>query len=297
MSGGYDGPVTVFRGRNDGTFDLGVTMSGPDGKPLAPDSAIAVSLFDWNSDKRPDLFLGSLGGAVYYAPNKGALALGTPVKLTAAGSEIVAPDGGPAVADWDGDKTADLLLGSEDGSVTFYKGVKGTVPTFEKGRAIVPPIVPPGVEDDQKRLDIFDATAGKRPSMRPKPFVGDWNGDGKSDLVVGDFTMLRGTPPKLTEAEAAEHQKFTAEIARLSKILDGLQSKAKSRALKDLGLREGQTLTADQESQLAERSAAILSEDPQFEPTNNALIEVFGNDQKYQPPVDYHGFVYVFLRK
>ena len=179
----------------------------------------------------------------------------------------------------------------------FYKGKPGDVPSFEVGRTVIAPIVPAGVEDDQRRIDIFDAAAGKRPAMRPKPAVGDWNGDGKPDLLIGDFTMLRGKAPKLTQAEEAEHKKNTATIDRLSRLLEAMRVKYQAQAMKKLGFKEGQKLDAGQESRLAEETSLLMSADPQFDKANNELIEVFGNDQKYQPPVDYHGFVYVFLRK
>jgi len=91
------------------------------------------------------------------------------------------------VADWDADGLADLLVGHDD-TIIFYKNTGGkTAPEFAAPKLIENP-------------------EGKFPA-RPSPFVVDWDGDGKKDLLSGGekpvITFYRnvGTAqePKLAE--------------------------------------------------------------------------------------------------
>ena len=76
----------------------------------------------------------------------------------------------PYVFDWDGDGKVDLLLGAEQAAVYFCRNV-GTneEPKLEKG----------------KKLDIVGDGFDK--GYRGRGDVADFNGDGKSDIVVCNF--------------------------------------------------------------------------------------------------------------
>jgi len=91
------------------------------------------------------------------------------------------------VADWDADGLADLLVGHSS-TIVFYKNV---------GSKAKPKFAAP---------KLIENPDGKFPS-RPSPFVIDWDGDGKKDLLSGSerpvITFYRnvGTAqkPKLAE--------------------------------------------------------------------------------------------------
>jgi hypothetical protein len=75
----------------------------------------------------------------------------------------------PCVTDWDGDGKLDILVGAEDGYVTFLRNIGETdTPRFEKvGRV-------------ETTAPIIHA------SVLPSPAAHDFSGDGRPDLIVGN---------------------------------------------------------------------------------------------------------------
>ncbi len=172
---------------------------------------------DWNNDGKLDLVAGDASGQVSLFLNEGTPQqprLRQGVQVEAAGRAIVGvppryekgKDGHYALvpnkkdligiyskihlADWDGDGLRDLLVGQDgpgEHSMLFYRN-KGNrdKPVLDKPA----PLVLPG------------------PGMsRPSPYLVDWDGDGKVDLLCGTEShsvyFFRNTggagPPKLAE--------------------------------------------------------------------------------------------------
>ena len=130
---------------------------------------------DWNNDGNNDLIAGDTEGNVWLFLN-----IGTKTEPKLAKVKRVEADGKPItarshylaevyskihMADWDGDGLKDLLVG-HDNTIILYKNV---------GTQSAPSLQEP------TRIDI---TAGNFPS-RPSPYVIDWDGDGKKDLLAG----------------------------------------------------------------------------------------------------------------
>ena len=174
---------------------------------------------DWNNDGKTDLISGDSKGGVWIYINTG-----TKEKPVLAAGKQVEADGKPItastktykvvngrytvdkvipgssklaeiyskihMADWDGDGLKDLLIG-HNSTIIFYKnaGTK-TKPVLKAPVTIDPP-------------------EGKF-SSRPSPYVVDWDGDGKRDLLVSSeprtlsFYRNVGTAkaPKLGKAQA-----------------------------------------------------------------------------------------------
>jgi hypothetical protein len=170
--------VTIWFGNGNGTFQAGQTYS----TGLAPGS---LAVADLNGDNKPDIVVidgGSLGsgpgtvvnGAVYVLLNNGNGTFASPQKYSVAGLPTPV-----AVADINGDGKADVIAGYQDASLNgdyhlavFLNAGNGTLGA------------PSAVATDFGPLSIA---------------VGDFNGDGKTDLVVAhccgatDMTYLQGS--------------------------------------------------------------------------------------------------------
>ena len=87
------------------------------------------------------------------------------------------------MADWDGDGLADLLVGSGSGAVQWFRN---------SGTRTAPKLAKP-VELAAAAGREFNVKKLVAPATRTKPAVADWNGDGRPDLLVGDFTSSPGS--------------------------------------------------------------------------------------------------------
>lgn len=166
-------------------------------------TASSVQVADWDGDGDLDLVVGNIHGDVFLVENVGtakAYAFGKPKQIAAGGANVhVEGDAGPCVADWDGDGDLDLLVGSGDGSVTLYrntseKGAKGP-PALAAGETLVP----------KSKMDWQHASTEPVPGMRSKVCVADWNGDGRMDLLVGDFSTLAPAAPAAGDRVQSEN--------------------------------------------------------------------------------------------
>jgi hypothetical protein len=129
---------------------------------------------DFNGDGLDDILIGHTAGSghdiVMYKNigTKSAPKFDKPVPVDLAGLKVSRPS--PYVFDWDGDGKLDLLLGTEKAAVYICRNV-GTnkEPKLEKG----------------KKLDLVGDGFDK--SYRCRIDVADYNSDGKSDIIVGNF--------------------------------------------------------------------------------------------------------------
>ena len=245
--------------------------STPEKPVMITGTASAVHAVDWNGDGRIDLLVGDIGGNVYLIRNEGTpkkYAFGKPRQLKAGGKALhVNGDAGPFACDWDGDGLIDLLVGAGDGSVWFYRNVgSATAPELAAGVLLVPP-------GDAS----FGANSPKTPrrGIRSKVCAVDWNGDGRLDLLVGDFATQKPDRPEPTSAEQAEHEKVRKTLASVELKYNQL-----------LGKVFGSSRVKDEEEH-AKLQKELGDVSQQMQELRSKL----------PPEYETHGWVWLFLRK
>jgi len=198
LTGSIAGKVYLYRRKPNGTFGAPDVLKKDGGglfkalrTPINVGRPSSVAMGDWFSSGKLDLFIGNGEGEVYLFPNDGTRqkpAYKRTVQLKAGGKSIKADGGmaGPYIADWDGDGKLDLLVGSGSGKVVWYRntGSKGK-PEMAEAVTLVEPF------RSGERGTTTAAQIPKRSATNAKVCVADWNGDGRPDLIVGDYLTLQ----------------------------------------------------------------------------------------------------------
>jgi hypothetical protein len=181
LVGQADGRVTLFLNvGSDGepTFGGGtfVRVGEPGFKTdIDVGSRANLAVVDWNNDGKKDLVVGAYDGMIHLFLNEGSDSSPDFVTQTFAqedGANLVVPGlrSSPGVLDLDYDGKKDLLTGNTEGQLIFYSNAgSDEAPTFS-GYSFV--------EADGVVIDLYG-------SARSRPFVCDWTGDAKWDVLIG----------------------------------------------------------------------------------------------------------------
>jgi RHS repeat-associated protein len=166
-------------------------------------------IVDWNDDGRPDLVVGGLDGRIHVFVNQatsGAPDFQTDSIVQAGSGDLVVPSGrsSAAVYDLDGDGRKDLVTGNTDGQLLFYPNIGSDLtPAFSTSQPL------------QAGGTAIDLPG----TPRSRPFVGDFNGDGMPDILLGAQDGLvrlyvghPGTPTGPTVGDPGEVYAYTVRL-------------------------------------------------------------------------------------
>jgi hypothetical protein len=284
LSGSYPGEMYLFPGKDDGTFGAAVRLKDEKGADVKVGSAAAPHAFDWDGDGDLDLLVGNIDGQVWFVRNVGDAKKPVFEKagtLDVGEAPIRVPGGnaGPWIADWDGDGVKDLVVGCGDGSVRLYvaKRTEG-LPELSKPVQLV-------------KAGAWGGQPGQKVEfgVRAKVCVADWNGDGRDDLLVGDFVSGRTEPPDLTDSQREQRDR----AQKASQAIGRKMSDMRLAILKEVRS-EGEISDARELSQEVSRRLTRKAEYRELLEKNQALWKVIN---KYSGKYISDGFVRVYLRR
>ncbi|MDG2054664.1 MAG: FG-GAP-like repeat-containing protein [Phycisphaerales bacterium] len=243
ISGSYPGDMYFFKRNSDGSFQSSEHLKNVDGQPLhamrpikkkyqEPNGptehsvhSITIEAHDMDGDQDLDLVIGSRLDGCYTIENIGSRS--TPLwstetrpLVTASGDPIGGWDYGSNVhfSDWDGDGVSDIIVGSENGGVYWHRNEgKEHKPLYGAMQTLI----------SEPTMDQMFHRQSTPPihGSRVKVHAADYNGDGHTDLLVGDFGSTWHPIKTLTDSEVNEKQQLEKEQNTLYELLEPVWSK------------------------------------------------------------------------
>jgi len=255
ISGSYDpGDVYLFRGLGDGKYDKRELLQDENDIPLvhhpeerakyidftdnkaegdrdsdeATNWRVAsfgswVAATDWDGDEDLDMLIGSFSGSIFLRENIGSrnkpIFSGQATQIESDGQPLKeSGHANPVVADWDGDGIDDLVVGSSNGSVAWYRNT-GSMSnrSFGPRQELVA-----SASDNKFLVQDLEADEDPAPAVRAQICVTDYNLDGKLDLIVGDYSDINRSK-ELTAEQEQEMQALMAEQKELGEAMTELR--------------------------------------------------------------------------
>lgn len=326
VSGSYDpGELYLFRGQGEGKFAAREVLCDKNGKPIVkvPDQKEPVESFgswmtlvDWDADGDLDIVVGTYDGFMFLRRNEGArkkpeyatenewLAVGAKRLRVPGGSQIPAVESGhanPVIVDWDGDGMWDIVTGGAGGGVYWYRnaGPQGQ-PRLEAPVTLVP------AHEGLGYSELLEAGQDPKPGIRSQIAVTDYDGDGKLDVLVGDFCTYLHVRKDLTDSERQEFEKLRQRQDQAAKGLReamGTLQKQFAESMKGIPKSDWQT-PANTEKwrkmyQEVQESPTYKAKREEYEIVQRALpkfVERADKTRRSSPDVP-HGYVWLFRRK
>lgn len=298
ISGSYTGGVTFYKGLGEGKFAEATQILPKNIKYDMGELALSPCGGDWDGDGDADLVVGQISGPLRLMVNDGKGNFTRQGNLKSEGKEISAGDGGPCITDWNGDGILDLVLGDNHGNVILYPGkTKGSLELG--GREF---LLPERNQDAGWKVERTDSKSptgitARRPGVRTKPFAADWNGDGKLDLLVGDYMQIAPPAKKLTPAEQKKLAALKRDLPKLRDQVNALYTEAQALALKELGVKAvpgNDPKAMEKYFKAFDKHFLILSKKSD---ASQRMAKLNAEIGKLEPAAESTGRVWVYLRK
>jgi hypothetical protein len=261
---------------------------------------------DWDADGDFDMLIGCFQGELKLRINEGDAKTfsfaGENIAVEADGKPVkVEKHCCPVVADWDADGKWDILAGSDDGSVTWFKNI-GTKesPKFEKGVTLIQK-----ADNVGYNLLLFGEN-DVVPGIRSQIDVVDYNDDGKLDLLLGDFCTAYDPKRDLTDEQKQELRKIIRDFEQTGTN----PFAAKMQALrKDFAERyPGDEFYSDKATEEWSKAYQELRKSPEAKEMEQKetefarkikpfLASTSGEGERSFDLAKSHGYVWVFIRK
>lgn len=320
VSGSYDpGELYLFRGQGQGKFAASEVIKDKAGRPIlkVPDQKDKVESFgtwmalvDWEDDGDLDILVGNFDGLIFLRRNEGSRT--KPVYATAnewvkVGSKALRVPGGNhatlVIADWDGDGRWDIVTGSADGGAYWYRnsGRRGQ-PKFEG------PVTLVAKHEGIGYSELLEPGKDPKPGIRSQIAVTDYDGDGKLDILLGDFCTYLHVRRDLT----VEQSRAFAEIRRkdddatkfLLESMENLRAKFKE-DMKGVPMSEWNTPENSAKWQAAYKAMrdapAYKERSAEYELLQKEVLKYVDPDAAGKrlgtDPAVAHGYVWLFRRK
>lgn len=191
LTGQYDpGIIHYYQGQKEGGFLAGTVL--PEAKADRAYTMSCTNAADWDGDGDLDLVIGDVKGEVFLNRNAGSrteFKFGAREPVLAGGKPLkVCQKSDPLPVDWDGDGRLDLLVGDEAGDLTFFRG-------NGDGSCAAGVSLWTGLSHAKPTFAEVSKSLGEQrlvPGYRLRLATGDWNADGRLDLLVGNCEEAGG---------------------------------------------------------------------------------------------------------